>query len=434
MEERNTDGKGNLHEAPGQIPDRFNHFGTTFESPEADLQLALLQAKIADPRRDPTAVDLVDVLNCELDDIAEQKTYVMQGKDELNAATDQIKRVRKVVLKAASYEFDEITPKEKTLVEKYLDRQIHRWQTRADDPNSTAPLRKEAKENQKIFTNLHENMFTPKHQDQVVSSPQTVVRELEEYANEHFVIGDTTIEKIAPPSLQYEVQPVLANEALRSLGEKEELTEADVQAFYNAVVTDMEEQWNGFDEVHPHMREAVKQALHLQMSRQNEADIDKNRIYVTFMPNDIVHKGFKPPDKRLPIGARQYVFTLSDDLRDPYDLSNNAKYIDDFKAAIKDAQLGQEVITKLFAGDADFIQRLEEDDEAATELLAAVRVIDHMREYLMTHSDRDDYYTESEEKCFRALDKMGAIIMQRSGFNDEDDDAIDPLDGWQTYP
>lgn len=413
------------------VHERFNHLGTQFESPEADLQLALLQAKIADPRRDPAAIDLIDVIKCELDDISEQKKYILHGKDKMDDAADEIRKVRKVILKAASYEFDDITQNEEKLVERYLARQIDRWEKRAEDPDATRPLREEAAANHTIFAQLRENIFKPKRHDDIEDEVRTGTQDLENFANEHIVIGETTIEKVAPLSPEYEFQPVLAKEALTRLGEEDELTIEDLHSFYNNVVTDMENQKDSFDEIHPHMRDAVNHALHLKASRASEPDIEAKRIYVTILPDTQVHEGFAPPQRKLPAGARQYVFTLAGDLEDPYDLSNNAKYIQDFATVLEDAKQGQETVTKLYHEDSELLEKLKEfDDEAYTELLSVTRVLDHMRNYLITHSDREDAYTESEEKNFRTLDKMSNVIMQKVGITEPDED--DP-EGWQTY-
>lgn len=406
-------------------PERFNHLGSRFESPEADLQLSFLQAKLDDTRRQPTALDLIDVLNCEIDDISEQKTYIHGDKEPLTKAAKQLIRVRNIVLHAAAQEFDEINTQDQSEVFSYLDRQIHRWELRSHDPNSTDPLRKEAEANKAIFAHLREKIFQPKAKDEYEQYRQTGLAEVEEFANTHEFANGNLDKKMQAPPPEYEFHPSAINTVLNELHGKSEISIDDVQKFVNTAVIDMQKQREEFEEEHPGLHDAVKYATWFYNTYKHEPNIESKRIYVSQLP-DKSHVGFEISIKNPPEGTKEFSFTLTGNVGDPHDLAVNAKYVDDFDAAYEDAKRAQETITKLAAKDEDFKERLSTwDAEAIEEVLSAIRIIDKQKEYIREHSNSEPDYTDSEKMDYEALDKLAAKIMEMAGLNTDEEDEVD---------
>jgi hypothetical protein len=144
------------------IPPQYDHTNILFEAPKADIQLGLLQAKIADPRRDPSAIDLFDIIRCEREDVQDQKGFVTNATLSFRFIEKHLKDVAEIVLKAAAGQDDQITSRDKETLRAYLVRQEKRWEHKEKAPFTSVVDQKTAVANKELFKTLNASLL-PTH-------------------------------------------------------------------------------------------------------------------------------------------------------------------------------------------------------------------------------------------------------------------------------
>jgi hypothetical protein len=409
--------------------EQFNPPGNENESSKAEDQLSLLQAKIAEPRRLPNAMDLVDVVNCELEDNG--------GRNASTPAAKRLRRVRDIAVDVAVRDFDGIGEEERSDVNAYLDDQIDQWKAKANAPLTTESRREFALSNVQIFSDLREHIFEQRQPEEDV---QEGLLDLEAYANISQTTEDGVVERADALALldpEYIFKPTLGLKVLEELRGRGEISEKEVQSLFNMTVLDMEALRERIKTDHPGMIEAVNYArsFYANPLHGEDPDLHKKRIFVAIWPDGKVHAGFNPPGQTLPEGTQRFAFTLAGDPSDPRDLIANAEYIDDFERVYQDSQQAQTAVTKLYKKDEEFLKLLEDwDDGAIEEIRSTTRLVERLKSYLK-ENNTDDEYTEAETMDFETLDKIAAMIMSKSGLDNEDDedDDLENDEDWNNW-
>jgi hypothetical protein len=153
--------------ATSGIPPQYDHTNIVFESPKADIQLGLLQAKLADPRRDPSAIDLFDLIRCEREDVQDQKGFVTNATLSFRFIEKHLKDVAEIVLKAAAGQYDQITRRDKETLQAYLVRQENRWEQKERTPMISEVDHKTALANKDLFKTLRESLFANQAEEEL---------------------------------------------------------------------------------------------------------------------------------------------------------------------------------------------------------------------------------------------------------------------------
>ncbi|MBA3724594.1 MAG: hypothetical protein H0W89_06970 [Candidatus Levybacteria bacterium] len=406
MSELKTNPEGGEFSAP--LPDRFNHLGTNYDSPIADLQLSFLLDRLAEDRTQPNAIDIFDVVRCELIDINKQKEFVSDGDAKFAPSEESLARVQDTLLEVAAGQGKAVNDSDKEHLLAYIGRQKRRWNTVAKDPHDDEEAKASAARSQQLFATFEQTMFSPI----VINDAENSIAEAEAFANAHETTEDDYQPKEALPT--YEYKPDKASDALAELRDTEEVSFDDIRTFYNAAAEDLREQQKAYDKKYPGKRNAIGAAAHFFSRHSKEEDIQSKHILVSILPDDTIHVGFKISERN-PDGTQHFSFSLTGDMQDPQYLGVQMMEGDQFDARLTD--LAQGVITskKLQDEDPTFIADIKSGEAVATNnLLSCVRVLDLHRDHL--RGIPEEAWTDNDEKDALTLNAFSAQILKKAGF------------------
>ncbi len=420
MSEFGPEGGPSSAEQKRTLPERFNHEGTKFESPEQANQLSLLQMNLADEGgRKASVFDALAVVKCELDDVKEQKTYVIGGRDLLKPTERKLNVVLDTVAKAAVGQFSDITMAEHAITSKYLDNQITRWEVAAANEDATAPQREEAAKNIKIFEDIRAAVFPSAEDAEKVRNEALALDgdtdEIEKFANTH---ESGNLERVDQEILpEYVYDPNKITLVLEQLRGKNDITFEDIQLFYEAALDDMKDQGDKKHQEYEAWTKAIGAATHFLSKHSEDADDPDKFIKVAVLPDTRIDVGFDLSAKH-PHGTQFYSFNTSFSIEDPDSIGTHSYASVQYEAREKDLNLAIATLPKLSEKDADFLEDVATAEPNASEaMIALTRALENHKTYI----NSKDEFNSDDEKDNETLLAMRKKIMESAGMKIEED-------------
>lgn len=344
-----------------QVPEQFDHRSIRFDSPEADIKLGQIQERVTSERKNPSIIDLLDIVRCEVEDIDDQQKVVLNTK-AMSSAKNELKAIQNTLLHVAAGEVDQIKQSEKDKVTNYLDRHMQRWEVKGSLLDTDDPKKAEAIENQKIFKTLRENVFIQKAFETYLDEGAEEIENTANGATPEFEAAKEEPEKLEKIEMyeQFKPEARTAYAYLKSFRDKE-ITLGDVHEVLNFLEDDISAEEREYIEKHPgweDKKNAVSAANIIYTQKVNEVGekaVENDTLYATVNQSGTASASWEKP-KMKHESSKQYAFTLKKDAYDDgyvnyfgehkYNVEVFDKWRDSInrgKKALQNIQLGEQI-------------------------------------------------------------------------------------------
>lgn len=388
--------------------------------PSADIQTYQTRDRVLSDRKPPSVYDILEIVRCQIEDLNNQKRTWDGDKRDLFILAKRLGTVREILVNLAAGLKSSISENDKRAVQEYLETQKSRWELASHDDNQTDQERQDARYNQEFYEVAKRHILSFESLDESLDGPLPI----QDHASHQTVQKELSFQQPEKyPS--YEYIPHLAQKVLQELREHDDITYEDMHNFYEAVVTDLEEEQQQMDETYRPWKTAVSIATGFYNAHKNDSDIESKPILVSILPNGSMHAGLELSTENP--RATYYKFTTSNELYDRDSLAANSFLADQYNARITKLQRAMQILTELELHKDVIRKRIESGDfEEADAFTILTSVVDDHANYL--HKEKLAGYQEDIETLHKLYNKLGHEAGAEEEFTEDDTDIFEALD------